>query len=224
MPGPFLLAVFLEVPLTSLSEMEPGQSSCRSPCGPPKHGWFQLCLCICSQAVVGMPRSIHLSSLFSGATFLPRAASPALPTLFLLTSWAWPSPAALASAHHLSLHSYLSPPSGWLQRPLGQPANALSCLFLGQAVSSPHFCLPLALHSLDSIVGLISNNCAHLHHFSCLSLPLTWVPHFSDQLTSIAFSLSVTFHSPVLTSLHVHLVHHYPFFLPLLLFPSIALV
>ena len=55
MPEPFLLAVSLEVPLTSLSEVEPGDCGHHSP----KHGWFQLCLC---SRAVGLPPSAHLSS------------------------------------------------------------------------------------------------------------------------------------------------------------------
>ena len=55
MPEPFFLAVSLEVPLTSLSEVEPGDCGHHSP----KHRWFQLCLC---SRAVGPPPSVHLSS------------------------------------------------------------------------------------------------------------------------------------------------------------------
>ena len=55
MPEPFFLAVSLEVPLTSLSEVEPGDCGHHSP----KHRWFQFCLC---SRAVGPPPSVHLSS------------------------------------------------------------------------------------------------------------------------------------------------------------------
>lgn len=70
------------------------------------------------------------------------------------------------------------------------------CRVYSQGVSSPRFCLPLAVHSLSGIMGLIRRNCAHLHHFSLTAPPLVLHIHLAtsfQQLVDLHCFLTVSY-------------------------------
>lgn len=171
------------------------------PCIPLKHRWFYPSLFISPPGSGGypcfsMPVSDYLHAFFSGATVLLWAVS---------LSCATPLSADIVGMAFIdslgfgSLPPSLLPPSSFwaTSASTGWPPDALSCLFLDQVIRAPW---------LLSLVASPGFSISRWEHY--------FLSSFDHSSTSFQQSVdlhcffTVSFHSPLLTSLLVYVVHH----------------